>query len=385
MEIKKLTTEHYEELLYVLNTTFSHKHGKEHDFRKNHPKMWVKDDAHMNCHIGAFEDGKLCAVVGVYPLKLHINGQEFLFATTGNVATLPECQGRGYMNALFSKAMEELKEMGADGARLLGDRQRYARFGYEGCGQLYHFGMSEKNRIRFYHNYRDDVEFREVLREDTEALRFIMELSNQQQIHVERYPVEDYRDVYLVLHSKAMTPYLALRDGQMIGYLCVAQDGANIGENRAVDTTALMDMLCSWQKRNGTGIGFEVAPYMKEILRICAAGCQSFSIGWPSRYKIIHWAEVLDALMKLKVQYEDLPEGEFNLGIEGYGTVQLYVHGAEAGCRMAETEYPEITLNCLDASRVLFGPLPSYTVTELPPLARLWLPLPLTWDFLDVL
>lgn len=385
MEIKKLTAEHYDELLYVLNTTFGHKYGRPMDFERELPKMWIKDDAHMGCHIGAFEDGKLCAVVGVYPMKLYINGQEFLFATTGNVATLPECEGKGYMNALFSMAMEELKEMGADGARLGGARQRYARFGYEGCGHLYQFGMTDKNRIRFYHNYRDDVEFFEVKKEDTEALRFIMELSNQQLIHVERYSIENYRDVYLVVNSKGKTPYIAIRDGKMIGYLCASANGSWLGESKAVDTEAFMDMVCSWQKRCDTGIGFTVAPYMKELLRICAAGCDSYSINWPSRYKIINWVKVLDALMKLKASCETLPDGIFYLEIRDYGTVKLYVQDGQAGCEATDGAAPELTLDCLEASRVLFGPLPAFTVTEVPPLVRTWLPLPLTWDFLDVL
>lgn len=384
MEIKKLSVEHYDELLDVLNTTFSHKRGFKVDFERELPKMWVRDDAHMKCHIGAFEDGKLCAVVGVYPLHVKIGGEEFLFATTGNVATLPEYEGRGFMNALFTEAMKELEVMGADGARLGGDRQRYARFGYEGCGLLFRFQMTEKNRIRFYKNYRDDVVFEQVGRENTEYLKFIMDISNKQEIHVERYPEENYRDVYLVLHSKAKIPYIAIRNGEPIGYLCASDTGSEIAEMRAVDCTAMVDMVCSWQKRCNESIGFGLAPYKVEEARIFAAGCNTYTITWPSRFKIINWVKVLDALMKLKLICEPLPEGAFYLGIEGYGTVKLYVQDGTAGCEKADGNSPEVTLSSLDASRVLFGPLPAYTVTEVPPLVRAWLPLPLTWDYLDV-
>ena len=143
-EIKKLTAEHYDELLALLNYTFGNKNGKEVDFLTEQPKMWVRDDAHMGRHLGVFEDGKLCAVVGVYPLQTVIDGEKILFATTGNVATHPEYEGRGYFNALFCEAMKELESMNADAARLGGARQRYERFGYESCGASYLFNFNAK-------------------------------------------------------------------------------------------------------------------------------------------------------------------------------------------------------------------------------------------------
>jgi len=48
MEIKKLSVEHYDELLVVLNTTFSHKRGFKVDFERELPKMWVRDDKQTN-------------------------------------------------------------------------------------------------------------------------------------------------------------------------------------------------------------------------------------------------------------------------------------------------------------------------------------------------
>jgi len=149
LDNKRLTMEHYDELLHVLNYTFGHKYGRPMDFERHLPKMWIKDDDKMmKCHFGAFEDGKLCGVVGVYPMHLHMGDTVYLFATTGNVATLPEYEGRGIFNTLFHCAMRELDEIGADGARLGGQRQRYQRFGFEGCGQVYRFSFGADERIR---------------------------------------------------------------------------------------------------------------------------------------------------------------------------------------------------------------------------------------------
>ena len=93
MEIRRLSTEHYDELLALLNCVFGRKSGAPVDFLSVQPKMWVRDDEHMRCHFGAFEDGKLCAVVGIYPLRTVIDGTPFLFATTGNVPPIPTARG----------------------------------------------------------------------------------------------------------------------------------------------------------------------------------------------------------------------------------------------------------------------------------------------------
>ena len=171
MEIKRLTAEHYDELLELLNFTFGNQYGAPVDFLSGQPKMWVRDDAHMGCHVAVFEDGKMCAVVGVYPLHVMIDGEEFLFATTGNVATHPDYEGRGYFNALFTEAMKMLEEMDADAARLGGLRPRYGLFGYEGCGSSYLYNFGTKNRIAcFGETAGQGIEFSPIIPDDAEAL-----------------------------------------------------------------------------------------------------------------------------------------------------------------------------------------------------------------------
>ena len=118
IEIRKLKKEDMDELFALLNETFGHKYGRPMHFDLEQPKMWVRDDAHAERHIAVFEDGKMAAVVGIYPLPLVIGGEKFLFCTTGNVATLPQYEGKGYFSRLFPLAIEEAKRQGATAARL---------------------------------------------------------------------------------------------------------------------------------------------------------------------------------------------------------------------------------------------------------------------------
>ena len=147
MKIRRLCASDYDELLDMLNYTFGTHYGRDMDFLNEQPNMWVKDDEHLGKHFAVFDNGRLASVVGIYPLPAVIDGTEVLFATTGNVATHPNFTGKGYFNELFTRVMGELDVIDADAARLGGARQRYARFGFEPCGTLHKFMITDKTRI----------------------------------------------------------------------------------------------------------------------------------------------------------------------------------------------------------------------------------------------
>jgi len=388
MEIRKLCADDYDELLAMLNTTFGTKNRRETDFLNELPKMWVRDDEHLGHHLGLFEDGVLAATVGIYPFTVHIGNHSFLFATTGNVATLPQYEGRGYFNTLFSMAMEELKNLGADAARLGGARQRYGRFGFEAAGTAYHFTFNKNNRTKFYGDAGQDITFLPIRREDTEILAYCDKLSRTAALYVERSAVEGFRDVYLALCSKHAAPYLALRDGKPIGYLAAKADNQFVGQSvngrhilelRTEAEDDYIPVVCAWQRHVGTEITLSLPPHMPRLVRALCAGAESVSVGSPSRFKIVNFAGITDALMKLKPH---LPAGEVILSVTGYGNLRLFSDGTAAGCE--KTGLPaEITLDPCAATRLLFGPLGPETVIPHHPVLSAWLPLPLSWDTLD--
>lgn len=391
MELRKLNANDYDALMEVLNVTFANSYGRPMDFLSELPKMWIRDDRHMSYHTGVFEDGKLVAVGGVYPLHVRIGDASLRFATTGNMATLPEYEGRGYFSAIFASMMKELEENDYDGARLGGLRQRYARFGYEPAGWAYEVSFTAHNRIKYYHDAGQDIEFREIGREDTDWLAFCDALSRRSEFYVERSAEEDYRDVYLGLRSKHATAYIALRGGVPIGYLAAsgseyvghALNGNCIWELRYTSIAYFIPMICAWQRRVDQGISFKLAPYMQEELRLITPGAEGISVSAPSRFKIRSFDRVADALLKLKHAKQPLLQGELVVGIEGYGSIRLYVDGDTAGCEKTDLS-PMITLDPLTATRVLFGHMPAYaSIPVTNPLVSDWLPLPLSWCALD--
>jgi len=390
MEVKRLTKENYDELLDLLNYVFAKKNKHEMDFLNEQPKMWVRDDEHMRKHFGVFENGKLVSVAGLYPLNVRIGENSLLFATTGNVATHPEYEGRGYFRATFTAIMEELENLNVDVARLGGDRQRYANWGYEPAGQSYNIQFTANNRIKYFKDVGNGIEFKKIARNDIDSLKFVNKLSQKSKFYVERSVEENYRDVYLAICTKHTTPYLALKNGKPVGYLSavannqfvgVSDFGCNILEIRAVNTEIFTEMICAWQRKLGTVISFNLSTHMTEELKIFSASAEHIMISSPSRFKVMNFEKLVNALIQIK-NPATMFDGEVVIEIKDYGKIKVFKNDNICGCELCN-ENSEIILDKLTAIRMLFGYIPPIEIAEKSPLLASWLPLPLSWDTLD--
>ena len=378
MEIIRLNATHYDALLSLLNTVFSRKNNREMDFEKEIPKMWVRDDVHMGCHFGIFENGSLVAAMGVYPFTVTVGTETLRFATTGNIAVRPDCEGKGYMGALMDRAMTELDRLGIDVARLGGLRSRYNRYGFDSCGQNYSFTFTEKNRTRKFPHFKGGISFQRIAANDKETLAFASSLYNANALAVPRTP----ETAYVCMTMWQNVPFLATRNGTKIGYLCANAAKTAIAECNAIDTAALTDMICAWQELTGAPLSFYRQAHQIESIRVFSAVCETSNCYAPSHFLIRNWEKTVDAFMKLKEGYAPLPTGELTVKIIGYGTLCLYKNETSAGCRLCD-EIPNVTLEALDAARYLFGPYPPFYTAEATPTAQAFLPLPLSWNTLD--
>ena len=390
MEIRRLCVKDYDELLDMLNYTFGAAYGREVDFLNEQPNMWVKDDEHLSKHLALFDNGRLASVVGIYPLPAVIGDTDVLFATTGNVATHPDFAGKGYFTALFTRAMEELDVLDVDASRLGGARQRYARFGYEPCGTLCKFTVSERNR-KAIQKEPSAIEFKPLDQSSTAELSYIHELSQKSLMYVKRSSDHGYRNVFLNLSSKHSRPYIAQKDGKPVGYLSayadnqfigVSTNGRHIAELRAKSPELFRDIVFAWQERCGLEVDVGIAPFMTEELKIFSSIAQIMTSAVPSSFRFRKFEPTADALMRVKAQTVDMPEGELVVEIADYGKICLYNRGGIAGCERTEVA-PLVTLSRNDAQRLLFGPYSPEAVCDLPWIARAFLPLPLTWNTND--
>ena len=391
MEIRILNKDDYDELLNLLNGVFANKYGRPMDFLSEQPRMWKRDDEHMGKHVGVYEDGHLVSVVGIYPLPVVIAGERLTFATTGNVATHPAYEGRGYFTKLFSIAMEEIDRIGVDVARLGGTRQRYARFGFEPGGSAFRIELNSTNRIKYFGDRGKDITFERVERRSAEALRYINTLVEKKLFHVERPSDNEFLDGYLLLGTKHSAAYVAKRGDEMIGYLSATCDaqyvgvgefGRNITEYGYESVEDFLDMLMAYQRLIEKDLTITVAPHEAEILESLTDGAEYVNLVSPSRFKVKSFDKLTNALIKLKDMTEGLPFGEAVIEIEDYGRLRLYKNERSQGAEITDLP-PEIRLTRAEATRLLYGHLPSFATKRIPESLKRFLPLPLSWNTLD--
>lgn len=380
-EIRKLKKEDMDELFALLNDTFGHKYGRPMHFDLEQPKMWIRDDAHMEKHIAVFEDGKMVSVVGIYPLPTVIGGEEFLFCTTGNVATLPAYEGKGYFSRLFPLAIEEARRLGATAARLGGARQRYARYGFASCGPAMEFSVSEHNAR---HAAKDtQITLTEIAREDTEALAYAHSVMEKKTVYVKRGTEEGYRDTYLAMCSKESVPYLIKKNEKCIGHLSATADGTAVREFSLADEGEAFAVIAEVARRaKGGTTRVCVPPTMPRALFALQAQAQEMGIVLPSRFCIFEYERLVNRLLQLKESLTPLPDCDLVLQIEGGERLLLHTGADGAYCK-ATAAAPDLKLPHLEAERLLLG---IYTDDLLAPLPRqkqlalrYILPLPLTW------
>lgn len=386
MEIRHLTPADHDDLIYVLNRSFGTTYGRIMDFTKEQPKIELNDDASMNKHIGAFIDGKLACVVGIYPMYGHINDDELTFATVGNVATLPEFEGRGAFSKTFARAMEICEETGIDVARLGGKRQRYNRYGFDKGGISYECTFTGKNRQRVFPDFDPgEITFTRIKRDDVETLKFAYEIYKKRDFYLERSTDNNYDIFYRILCAKCCVPFLATnKSGEKIGYISASVNGERVWEIRATTTENYINMIAAWNHFAACDIRFNVTPLLFEEARFFTRVCEDVYVSSTTFFNVLNFEKAVRVYMNLKAKYDTLPDGEIKIAIADYGTLNITVKGGTPSC-VRTKDGADITLNKLDATRLFFGHLPTDAVCPLPSFAKCWFPLPMTWDSLDAL
>ena len=379
-EIVRLTPADYEQAIDFLDLVFS-QNARPHHFEKMLPRLAMPDA--MAHHFALKRDGRIRAMLGVYPLETLIDGERFLFSTTGNVATHWHERGKGYMSRLLDRAMTELHDIGADASRLGGHRQRYNRYGFEMAGTNVSMSLTA-------HNIQGvdcaPLEFRPVTRNDAETLALIRSLHARSAVAVDR---GDNDSLYRVLTAWEAQPFAAFdENNRFAGYLVSAQGGGSLAELKAETPDLAERMLLSWINAHpGNGLSFTLPPWETETIARLSRHCQSLSLSPASQFKIISWTRLINALGRIKARMRALPDGECIIDIPNEVRFMLRVKGGIVSCE--ETTRPaDLTLDHLTATRLLFGPLPPEAVLpglngKCSAMLSALLPLPLSWNGQD--
>ncbi len=141
MQIEYAKVQDRQELLDFLWSVFSSPWPEHPKFEAFYPDLFLADDDVLGRHAIIRENGKIVACVGTYLILMQVCGRRIMTAGVGQVATLPECRGKGYMTALITHELDRCRREGAVVAHLGGRRDRYSRFGFDNAGLLFDYTL----------------------------------------------------------------------------------------------------------------------------------------------------------------------------------------------------------------------------------------------------
>ena len=365
----------YDDYFDFINYVFGF-NGNSEDFKQLLPKIYRPEDTPVENSYITLDDGKLKAVVGAFDHKLQVCGIEINCRGIGNVAVHPYARSKGYMKQLMNIALDDMKKDGIDLSILGGRRQRYNYFSYDKGGSSYNFTINNDNLRHTYGKDRSayhTLEVKKLTPDDKEIFAEIAKLINGQTY----CPIREEARMYDILVSWHHVPYALLKDGEFAGY--IVADSRKIYEIMTVDNNDFSNAIISFYDHLAVPSISVVLPefctdYIDKLYRLC----EGYEIGLNKSFSVFNYAKVIDAFLKLKKSYANLPDGKVTMlihGIAGDEKLCIGKSGDETFVKTFEGD-ADIELDHIDAMNMLFAPF-CQARDRLPVFARVALPLPL--------
>lgn len=372
-DVVQLSGADFDEAIAFLDGVFGE--HRPHDFATLLPSIYQPSDELMSCNHALRVDGRIRAIVGLFPIDWQVGGRLLKVGGIGGVSTHPGDRGKGYMGVLMRHCVERMKAEGFHLSWLGGQRQRYGYFGYEKCGQTVSVDLGPAN-LRHACPAPAELRFEALEPGHSGRLEQAWRMHQAQRVHCRRRKPWFHR----YLRAWYNRPHAALdASGEMAGYLVATPDGGQVVELVGRDEETALAMAPAWvQARHAGSVRFSLPPEQRGLVRRLAAVGESVSVASSGNWQVFDWAATVEALMGV---CDSLPEGEADVGIEGYGTLRMRVRDGRPECRREDASDGD-NWDPATAMRALFGPLAADLVTAVPPaLGALqgWCPLPLGW------
>jgi GNAT superfamily N-acetyltransferase len=384
MQVLRLTAGDFEDAMDFLNMVFSQAH-EPHDFAALLPWLYRPVDECMRWNMAVRENGKIRAIVGLYPMTLYAGDVALKAGGIGAVSSHPNDRGKGWMRLLMNRCVEEMREEGYDLSCLGGMRQRYRHFGYEKAGMQLVFSVGKSCFSRIGEaGTESGIRFEPMLSSDAQRILKAKELHDAGPVRFLRAPEEFHPH----LASWYMQPWAAIRaDGSMAGYLAANRKQDGISEIFAQDEGALADMVRAWfERQDAPDATISIQPWEREKARFLGGIAEAVRMTDGGSWQIFDWPKVVGAFLRVKSKLQRLADGAMCVGIEGYGNIRIEVGGGAVSCAKASAR-PDVEWDAFTAVRALFGQIPPNYVAGMPgsvePLAASWFPLPLGWPVQD--
>jgi predicted N-acetyltransferase YhbS len=371
-EIQRITGGEFDELIAFLDAAFGHD-TPERSFVKLLPGFYRREEVHCNGNFAVRVDGRLAAVVGLFPITWRTPGGTLRIAGIGGVATGHVYRRGGLMSRLMPHVIAHMRDEGYPLSFLTGQRQRYGHFGYEIAGRLHELKFEIPNIRHAFGGTPSGVTLRPCTfaPEQFDAMR---RLHDAQPYHCNRTHFAEqlyhWRHVCLTAHDA---------QGRLTGYAVVSGDRSEVFELVGADTGAAVAIvrelvaalgddhrMLTLYQANASRETFEALTGFAEYTRITP------SYNW----LVLDWPTTLTTLLRARHAASPLMAGEVRLAVDGQ-VLQLTVDERGPRCE-ATTGEAALSLDGRAMTRLLLGPLSPHEVKpNAPPLLDAWCPLPL--------
>ncbi|MCC8023244.1 MAG: GNAT family N-acetyltransferase [Clostridiales bacterium] len=316
------------------------------DFEKLLPKIYLHEE-YCQDHYVCMEDGQFLGTLASIPAELELDGAVLRARGIGMVGVMKQARGKGAMDAMMRRAVEDAREEGMDFMFLSGLRQRYQRYGFVPGGQEYKFELTGDN----FRKYRPELPyFFEPLRPDDDPALEALEAIYYEQASCYRRP--HFRDA---LFCWEKTRAILVKDGagEAAGYLLL--HGGDVQEACLRKGAVLADVLYSYQKEADRNLMVSLYPYLndEDILKLTQVA-QSMRTVSGASFLILSYRRVLEVLLCAR---ESLAARSYRV-VLNVGAETLAVECAGGAVTVQETEEtPQIVLDPLEAAGILTSPV----------------------------
>lgn len=395
MEIVRLSTTDFDEVIDFLNLVFSMT-SEPTDFPRILPKLYQPDELSMRCNLAIRLNGRIRAVVGLFPMDVQIGSQTLHAGGIGGVATHLNERGSGLMRRLMAAALATMQAEGMAFSVLSGTRKRYNYFGYERAGSVLSYTLSKTNARHFFRDQPNTCCRLEQLNQADLAaswLPLMQSWHDAQPFHVCR-PKSKY---FTILTSWQTVIWVAQdQNGLPMGYLVVSHDSQSVVEILTAEPDQLLPVAATWVlQQPADSIRFIVPAWDFTTMRQFGQICEYWSASADYNVRIMDWPSVLSSLLALKAGQNSLMNGSLLIRIIGSDdSVLLKIHiddGLINCAKDSEADSADLTLDTAMATRLMLGSLaPNQTLPEydclekgIRQLISNWFPLPFTWPYPD--
>lgn len=340
------------------------------DFLVTESKLYLDRPEMAEKHHLVWEDDRIKAVVGNFPVSLNVAGRKLSAYGIGSVSVHPYSRSRGYMKTLMNNALEEAEKEGAALMMLGGKRQRYEYFGFTKCGTVYSFNLDQNVRRHLKQVSSDEIELLPMC-DHKEYLRDCIRLWETQPLYADR-KAEDLCDILQTCDSVG---YVILLRGEFLGF-CSIHNSGGINELTLCDYSYSANVAMKLCEEVGKPFAVKAFPHQRKLIHTLNLICQGHSLSPDPSFNVLDYPKVIEAFLTLKGMNEPLVDGRLVIEVQEKGKWAVEV--CDGTVSVTETsDKPQISLPHIQMMCRLFSPFGQIGEEELTPEMRSWLPIPL--------